>query len=1553
MLSPSRRWSRTAAIVTVLGVLLALFAMVPVASAAPGDFTITGQSKNEGTGSTTTFTFTVTVEGPYVGQVSYTVNSGTAKAGEDFLDPGAGTLAFVGETSRTIDVTVNADAFSEPNETFSVTLSNPVPGSCGSSCTATATIVNDDGPAAVASVSSPTVAEDAAGGTADFVVTLDKAPVTDQTITIDYRTTGGTAKDPADFDGGTGSVTFEAGETEETIEIPIVDDGLDEDDETFTLTITPSNATCTTCTGTATITNDDVAPTVSIADLAQAEGNTGVTSFDFAVTLSEPSGRTITVEYATVDGEDDTATPGADYVVITDTVTFIAGQTTTAARVGVVADLTHEPAEAFTVQLTSADEATITDGTATGTITNDDGVPSLRIDNAPVTEGSTGTTDATFTVSLSRASGNTVTVAYTTAEGSATDPEDFASRSGTLTFAPGEVTKTITVPVVADALDEPNETFTVVLSGAANATIADATGVGTINNDDATPTLSVNDATADEGDTDGTPAGSDATFTITLSAPSGQPVTVTYQTADDTATAGGDYTAKAATPVTFEPGETTKEIVVDVLPDNTDEPDETFTLNLSAPTNATLADASGTGTITDDDAGATFSISDAFVTETDTPGATLVFTVNKTGSTTSTITVPYATEDGSATDPEDYEAQDDALVFAPGDTAKTITVNVVGDNISEPTETMLVRLNPPTPSGTLTDAVGEGTIQDDENNPPSVSIADASTAEGTGGTKDLTFTVTRSPSPPGNPGDVTVFYETRDGTAKAGSDYTTTSGSVTIPANQTTATIDVPITTDSVDEPDEAFTVVLLRARNANIGDGTATGTITDDDNAPVISATAPTVVEGTGDAVELVFTVSLSNGSSSNVTVNYATSDGTATEGRDYTGRSGTLTFAPGGSLSQDVVMSVNGDDISEADETVRLTLSSPNGGTIGGTNPAIGTITDDDPEPAISVADATVVEGDAGAATADFSVTLSAASEQTITVRVNTADGTATAPGDYTAVVDELVTFDPGEVSKTVTVDVAGDTVDEADETFDLELTGATNASIADDTATATITDDDDAPVLSIGDATVTEGNDGTVDATFTITKAGATEQEVTVTVDTADGTATSPGDYTAVADQLVTFAPGDDTETVTVAVLGDTIDEALETFAVVLRDAGNATIAEDAGTGTGSISDDDPLPTLSVADVTVAEGDSGTTPASFVVTLSAASGRTVTVDYATANGTATGADYTATSGELTFSPGQTTKSVVVSVKGDTVDEANETFTLVLSSPANATHADGSATGTITDDDEPAAPPVTPESGQGYSLVGEDGSLYAYGTAKNRGDMKGTKLNAPVIGVAYTPGGNGYWLVARDGGIFTFGDADFYGSMGAKPLNSPVIGMAATPTGKGYWLFAGDGGIFTFGDAEFFGSMGDKKLNAPVINMEPLASGNGYWLVAADGGIFTFGQAEFFGSMGDSKLNQPVFDMTSTDTDKGYWLIARDGGIFSFGDAESKFYGNPVNDTNPRPTRIIGMDSSPGSLGYWIADANGKVWNFGNAEALGDRYLAANPAPMIGFASVAGPKP
>ncbi len=230
---------------------------------------------------------------------------------------------------------------------------------------------------------------------------------------------------------------------------------------------------------------------------------------------------------------------------------------------------------------------------------------------------------------------------------------------------------------------------------------------------------------------------------------------------------------------------------------------------------------------------------------------------------------------------------------------------------------------------------------------------------------------------------------------------------------------------------------------------------------------------------------------------------------------------------------------------------------------------------------------------------------------------------------------------------------------------------------------------PSLSVNDASVTEGNSGTVNAGFTVSLTPASSQTVTVHYATADGTATQPSDYTATSGDL-TFAPGETSKPVNVPVRGDTLPEANETFTVNLSAPANASIAD--GQGLGTINDDDAAPTLSVNDTSVTEGNSGTVNAAFTVSLSAASGQTVTVHYATADGTATQpGDYTATSGDLTFAPGDISKPVNVTVQGDTLVEGNETFSVVLSAPVNATIGDGTGVGTILNDDSSGPPTDT----------------------------------------------------------------------------------------------------------------------------------------------------------------------------------------------------------------------------------------------------------------------
>jgi len=333
------------------------------------------------------------------------------------------------------------------------------------------------------------------------------------------------------------------------------------------------------------------------------------------------------------------------------------------------------------------------------------------------------------------------------------------------------------------------------------------------------------------------------------------------------------------------------------------------------------------------------------------------------------------------------------------------------------------------------------------------------------------------------------------------------------------------------------------------------------------------------------------------------------------------------------------------------------------------------------------------AGTTTAVFTVSLSQATSQNVTVRYATAGATAAAGSDFTATSGTL-TFTPGQTTLTVAVPVVRDLVGEATETFTVGLSSATGGTIVRTSATGTIVDDDSVtppptPSVTIANAMQTEGNSGTTTARFTVTLSAAASSPVTVSYATANGMATAGSDYTAKSG-TVTFAPGESSKTIDVAILGDTTVEANETFLVQLTSASGATIATSQAIGT--IVNDDiqqpTLPTLAIAGASTAEGNSGTRNLVFTVRLSQAATSAVTVRYATTNGTATaGSDYNTASGTITFAPGVTSQLVTVVVLGDTTFEANETFSVALSSPSGATIATSTATGTITNDDQPPA--------------------------------------------------------------------------------------------------------------------------------------------------------------------------------------------------------------------------------------------------------------------------
>ena len=1356
---------------------------------------IDSPSVAEGTGATGgTLRFTVRLSAASGRQVTVDyadAGTGTATSGADYTALTAGTLTFTaGTTTQTIDVAVTGDTADEPAETVEVTLSGPVNATLAAGATTgTGTVTDDDG-APTVSIDSPSVMEGtgATGGTLRFTVRLSAA--SGRQVTVDYadaRT--GTATSGADYTAITaGTLTFAIGTTSQTLDVAVTGDAADEPAETVEVTLSdPVNATLAAdaTTGTGTVTDDDAVPTVSIDSPSVTEG-TGATggTLRFTVRLSAASGRQVTVAYA--DAGTGTATSGTDYTALTaGTLTFTAGTTTQTIDVTVTGDALHEANETVEVTLSTPTNAALAAAaTGTGTVTDDDAIPTVSINSPSVAEG-TGATGGTltFTVTLSAASGRSVTVAYARTGGTATSGTDYtALTAGTLTFTAGTTTQTIDVTVTGDAADEPDETVEVTLSGPTNATLDTGMGTGTITDDDAAPTVSIDSPSVTEG-TGAT--GGTLRFTVRLSAASGKQVTVAYADAGTgTATSGTDYTALSAGTLTFAVGTTTQTIDVTVTGDATDEADETVAVTLSTPTNATLAAAAtGTGTVTDDDAAPTVSIDSPSVTEgTGATGGTLTFTVRLSAASGKQVRVAYADAGtGTATSGTDYTAiTGGTLTFAVGTTTRTIDVTVTGDGTDEANETVAVTLSSPV-NATLAAgaATGTGTVVDDDG-APTLTLDAPSVAEGAAGaTATLRFTVTLSPA---SAQQVTVNYaDAGTGTATSGTDYTAlAAGTLTFAAGTTSQTIDVTVTGDEADEADETIAIALSAPVNAALGLAAGTGTITDDDDAPTVSIDSPSVAEGTGaTGGTLRFTVRLSAASGKQVSVAYARTGGTATSGTDYTALSaGTLTF-PAGTTTQTIDVTVTGDTADEADEAVVVTLSAPVNATLA-TATGTGTITDDDDAPTVSIDSPSVAEGAPGtAATLRFTVRLSAASGRQVTVAyADAGTGTATAGEDYATLAAGALTFAVGTTTRTIDVSVTGDGTDEANETVVVTLSAPVNATLsAAATGTGTVNDDDGAPTVSIDSPSVTEGTGATGGTLrFTVSLSAASGRQVTVAyADAGTGTATSGTDYTALSAGTLTFTAGTTTRTIDVAVTGDGTDEANETVAVTLSSPVNATLSAAAATGTGTVTDDDDAPTLSIDAPHVVEGAAGETPTlRFTVRLSAASGKQVRVAYADAGaGTATsGTDYTAiTGGTLTFAVGTTTRTIDVTVTGDGTDEANETVAVTLSSPVNATLAAGAATGTGTVVDDDGAPTLTLDA----PSVAEGA---AGATATLRFTVTLSPASAQQVTVNYADAGTGTATSGTDYTALTAGTLTFAAGTTTRTIDVAVTGDEADET-------------------------------------------------------------------------------------------------------------------------------------------------------------------------------
>ncbi|MDO9713754.1 Calx-beta domain-containing protein [Paracraurococcus lichenis] len=455
-------------------------------------------------------------------------------------------------------------------------------------------------------------------------------------------------------------------------------------------------------------------------------------------------------------------------------------------------------------------------------------LPTISVADLSIVEGDSGQSYATFTLTLSKMSATPVTLDFATQDGTAKGGLDYLAASGSVTFAAGETRKTVQVAVLGDKDVEPNEAFSLALSKVSGAILPKANAVATILNDDAAPVVLPSASVADVSTSEGNTGQKLATFTVTLSSAASGPVSLAYTTRDGTAVAGSDYVATSGT-ITFAAGETSKTISVALLGDQVVEPDETFTLALSNATGATITRGVATGTIQNDDVAVppTAPSSGAMVTYAASNDWGTGFTADvKVTAGTSVLNGWMIEFDAPFTITNIWNAD---LVSHSGD--HYIIRNASWSGTVAATSSVSFGFQASTLGGhdvshlTINGASAPATSPTPVPALPTISAADVSVTEGHDSTANFTVSLSKASDTP-----VTVHFDTVNGTAVAGSDFTARSGTLTFNPGETSRTVQVAVLGDTTAEPTETFSLKLSAASGATLARDTAIGTILDDD---------------------------------------------------------------------------------------------------------------------------------------------------------------------------------------------------------------------------------------------------------------------------------------------------------------------------------------------------------------------------------------------------------------------------------------------------------------------------------------------------------------------------------------------------------------------------------------------------------------------------------------------------------------------------------------------------------------------------------------------------
>ena len=742
--------------------------------------------------------------------------------------------------------------------------------------------------------------------------------------------------------------------------------------------------------------------------------------------------------------------------------------------------------------------------------------------NLAVAEGSA---QVTFTIELSQVSTDNVTVDYATSDTTAEAGEDYTQTSGTLTFAAGETTKDVSIPILDDNVHETLERFHFTISNPTGATLpAFPQAQVSISDDESPPTATIADVTVNEGATT-------MTLTLNLSHESSKPTG--YQTftsnVGGTATRDIDYVnflSGGEKNFTVPAGDTQATLDIAITDDEAAESSETITIDwekivITGNGEVTPAAIAFTGTITDNDSGAQLTIQDASADETN---SSIAFRIDSSETLTQDVTFNYSTSIGASDSAEADDFDPESAVshtLSAGSVRGLIDIYLNDDDLYEGDETFTVTISNPV-NASIADATATGTIIDDETQ-PTLEVSPASATEG----EDIIFLVDLIG--PLTEDDVTFNYATSrqsDDTSEA-IDFTRTTGTETIAAGNSAAIITVPTYddgtnhTNSLYEGNETFTFTIFNPTVAAILHATAKGTILDDEDVPTASfqTISQQASENSGTVNNFIqFDIAPLTEGSAQISL---TITGTATAGQDYETPDTTITLSPRQSQFSEPI-TINDDNVYEISETVIVTLVAESDNIQ--IDPITGTktlyISDNDDPPVLSFAGLLVpVDEDDGHAV--LTVNKTGLTDVTATVDYETRQRTgataAVAGQDYVTTSGTL-TFQPNETSKTISVPIIDNNVYEAtSKRFEVVLQNHAHALLpsSSDTAVVSIFSEDPVPTASMANVTANE-RAGTMTVTLRLSHPSSQDIQYIVYDSSVTGTATRDEDY-------VDFIPG----------------------------------------------------------------------------------------------------------------------------------------------------------------------------------------------------------------------------------------------------------------------------------------------------------------------------------------------------------------------------------------------------------------------------------------------